>query len=323
MTSGRRAPGQVGRTFERSFPARGAITLLLCALHGCSPSRQPELADSAAGAVVVAQGDRVVARVDGVPITGRRVEALARLTKRPPGEVLQRLVEMELLAQEARRRGFESSAEVRENVVKAMVQRYLEREFDATHRPEDMPESMLRAAYEKNIGVFVHPRLRKVAHIIVDAPDGQATKAEQRTAFALAGKIRAEAVLTKSLEEFGALAGRFDGTQGFKVRLEVLDRTIPGGSYVGSFVNAAMLLEKVGDVSEPVETMYGSHVIYLVEVIESIDQSFEEVREEVVQHEYPFWCKAQFYTMLEDLRLSSKVTGYEGQLRRGEHLGGQ
>jgi len=60
-----------------------------------------------------APSEGVVAKVDGVSITTSRVEKLARLTKRPPAEVVDELVSFELLAREARRRGLARHRDVR------------------------------------------------------------------------------------------------------------------------------------------------------------------------------------------------------------------
>ena len=77
-----------------------------------------------------------------------------------------------------------------------------------------------------------------------------------------------------------------------------------------------MKLEHPGDMSPPVKTSFGSHVIYLIDVSEAVDQSFEEVRDIVGRKELPFWIKGQFTDLVEDLRESTFVEGYVGDVQR-------
>ncbi len=262
-----------------------------------------------------------MAKVDGVSITTSRVEKLARLTKRPPAEVVDELVSFELLAREARRRGLARHRDVRYAVRQAMVHRFLEREFEDTHRLEDMPEAMLRRSYQKNIDRFVHPRLRKVTHILVLARDDQVTKARQREAGRLAQKIYREAASAKSVEEFHKIGRSYDGKQGFEIKIEVIGQPVFKRSrLIVNFINAAMKLQDIGDVSPPVETIYGTHVIYLMDVKEAKNVSFEEAKFVVREKEHPNWIKISFAAMVEELRHSTVVKGYEGEKRRVETL---
>jgi hypothetical protein len=81
-------------------------------------------------------GDPVVATVEGESIHLSRVMEVSGRLDRPPREVLDGLVEMTLLAHEARRRGLMGSPRVRRVYEKAMVQRLLEVQVEA-RVPED------------------------------------------------------------------------------------------------------------------------------------------------------------------------------------------
>ena len=87
-----------------------------------------------------------------------------------------------------------------------------------------------------------------------------------------------------------------------------------------NFINAAMKLQDIGDVSPPVETIYGTHVIYLMDVKEAKNVSFEEAKFVVREKEHPNWIKISFAAMVEELRHSTVVKGYEGEKRRVETL---
>ncbi|MBU1656498.1 MAG: hypothetical protein KJ558_17040, partial [Gammaproteobacteria bacterium] len=233
---------------DRAGLARAMALLFIVAFYACSPEPSGG-ADFQAEAVELAEGEVAVARVNGVPITASRVVKLARETGRSPSEVVDRLISFELLAQEARRRGLSSHPETREATRKAMVQRYLELEFEDSHRPEDMPEAMLRDAYQQNISQFVRPKLRRVAHLLVVAPDGRFTKDQQRDAFALAQEIHREAVKVNDLDAFRGLRSVFDGRRGFEVIEEIISTSVyPGAALATNFIDAAMELDKRGEV---------------------------------------------------------------------------
>ncbi len=298
---------------------RAAALALACLLAACSGGDRAEDGRAATPEVRVGDGDPVVARVNGVSITASRVARLAEETGRTPEEVVDRLIAFELLAQEAHRRGLRDDREVRAEARKAMVHRFLELDFEATHRPEDISEENLRAAYEKNRHIFVRPKLLRVAHILVLAREKQATEAQRRQAFALAQKIYRDAAKAESFEAFRDLAVKYDGREGFEVRLEDIQQPVHRRARLErSFVDAALKLKRIGEVSPPVKTSYGAHVIYLKDFKEPINRSFEEVREQVREQEYPFWRRAAFFEMIEDLMEHAEIKGYQRQRRRIE-----
>lgn len=297
-----------------------SVAMAWLILVGCSPDRTTFGDGETSPENRSSRGDGVVASVDGVSITSDRVAELSRLTKRPAPEVLEKLVSFELLAAEARKRGYTRDADVRYAARQAMVHRFLE-DFEATHGPDAIPRTLLWRSYQNNHGRFVHPRLRKVAHILVLAQDLKVSRARQDEAGRLAQKIYEKAASAKSVEEFQKIGKSFDGVQGFTIKIEAIKSpVVPGARLIQNFVDAAMKLENIGDVSPPVETAYGTHVIYLMDVKEASNVSFDEARSTLIEKVHPDWRKASFQKMVEDLRLSTAVIGFEGEKRRTETL---
>jgi hypothetical protein len=299
--------------------ARSSLLLLLvavaagCGQRGGGGARPAGGGDEAAAA----EAGTVVAEVDGVPITAERVARLAAETGESPREVVERLIDFELLAAEARRRGLTRGADLRETTRKAMVQRYLEVDFERPRTAAAIPDAWLRKAYDRNKGQFVHPKFYKVDHVrVVRSRDASA--ADQARELALGEKIYREAVKTTTPEEFLELAKRFDGVDGQRVVAEKISTPVHARANLAKeFVAAAMALQRRGEVSRPVQTKFGTHVIYLVDIREAVDRSFAEVRDEVRAREHPFWLQAEFAAMIERLRRETPVTGFEGDLRRG------
>lgn len=304
-----------------SVRAPSSLPLLLALVvagPGCGHDGAGGRRAGSSDAAAATEGGAVVAVVDGVPITAERVARLAAETGEAPRDVVERLIDFELLAAEARRRGLTRGADLRATTRKAMVQRYLEEAFERPRSPAAIPDGRLRDAYERNKGQFVHPWLLKVDHILVRrSPNGSA--AERARERALATAIHHEAVTATTPEGFLALAKRFDGVDGQQVIAEELSTAVhERANLAREFVDAALKLRDPGDISPPVETRFGTHVIYLVDAKEPIDRGFEEVREEVRSKEHPSWLQAEFAALIERLRRETPVEGYEGDLRRSD-----
>lgn len=98
----------------------------------------------------------VIARVGGVPITASQLEtALALSSGADPEVVLERLVEVEILAQTAMRRGLHEDEAVGRAWREALAQRLLARVFEPSVRPEDLP-------LERVQQIYWVPRVRKL-----------------------------------------------------------------------------------------------------------------------------------------------------------------
>ncbi len=140
-------------------------------------------------------------------------------------------------------------------------------------------EAQLRERYEKNKDRYVEPERRQARHILltVDKDNGDAQVKAQAEALyqqATSGKDFAELAKAHSKDPGSAPQG---GELGFA------DRT----AYVPEFA-AALFALKAGEVSKPVKTQYGYHLIQLEAIQPGTSQSFEQARadiEQLVRHE--------------------------------------
>lgn len=141
--------------------------------------------------------------------------------------------------------------------------------------PEEADEATLRARYEEQKARYVTPEERLASHILVRVPtnaDAKAQKAAQAKAAGLLRKVREGA-------HFEEVA---------KAESEDLGSKAQGGDlgWVGKGITqpafeTALFAMKAGDLSEPVKTDEGYHIIYLREVRAEQVKSFEEVRAEL------------------------------------------
>lgn len=136
--------------------------------------------------------------------------------------------------------------------------------------PVAADEATLRARYESEKARFVAPEQRRAAHILI--PAGDDAQAARSKAAALAEQARGGA-------DFAALAranSEDPGSRDVGGDLGWVEK----GSMVGAFEDALFAME-VGQISEPVQTEYGFHVIALSERKGGEGKPFEEVREQL------------------------------------------
>jgi peptidyl-prolyl cis-trans isomerase D len=143
--------------------------------------------------------------------------------------------------------------------------------LDAT--PDD---SELRKRYEDEKQRFVQPEQRLVSHILIDVPTN-ATPAQQKAALAQAEKIAAEATPA----DFAALASKESQDAGSKRQGGDLG-WLEKGVTTPAFDSALFALDK-GQISKPVLSTDGYHIIWLRDIRAGASKPFAEVREQLVK----------------------------------------
>lgn len=186
-------------------------------------------------------------------------------------EILNKLLIDAQLAAEATSKGFHEDPVVRERLELAMreelARAWIEHQVDEGGNVDYT--AMAREEWMLNRDKYVTPETIDVAHILVSTSERSTEEAES-----LAQEIYAE--LQASPERFTELA---------ETRSEDAGSAARGGTYVGvkrgdmvaPFENVAFSLE-INEISEPVQTDYGFHVIRLDAVNPPEQMSFEAVR---------------------------------------------
>lgn len=134
-----------------------------------TPQGAAQLTEEQRRAVLAKVGDRVITLGEYVE-TLERMDPFERLRYQSPErrtQLLDEMIEVELLAQEAERRGLDKLPETRlrmQQIVREEVLAQLRRELP---EPEALPESEVRAYYEKHRDEFREPERRRVLHIAV------------------------------------------------------------------------------------------------------------------------------------------------------------
>lgn len=137
-------------------------------------------------------------------------------------------------------------------------------------------ESDLRKRYEDEKQRFVQPEQRLASHILIDVPVN-ATPAQQKAALAKADKIAAEATPT----DFAALAKKDSQDAGSRRQGGDLG-WLEKGVTTPAFDSALFALKK-GEISHPVLSSDGYHIIWLRDVRAGASKPFAEVRDELAK----------------------------------------
>ena len=154
--------------------------------------------------------------------------------------------------------------------------RYLEISMDEIAAGIKVDDDELRALFEAERESFVTPEKREVSHILISVPaDADSTAEEEARARLAALGSRIE--VGESFEDLARDNSDDPGSATAGGSLGFIER----GVMVPPFEEAAFALAP-GELSEPVRSSYGWHLIRVTSVQESRNATFEEVREQVL-----------------------------------------
>jgi peptidyl-prolyl cis-trans isomerase C len=161
---------------------RQALAALVLALAGCNDKAvAPPPADDAsapAAGLSTEQASRVLAKIGDRAITLgdfaatlERMDQFDRLryqTKERRRELLDELIDVELLAAEARRRGLDKQPETEEAIRQVLREAIIARTRQGLPSPGEISAAEVRAYYEANADKFHEPERRRVAVIVLN-----------------------------------------------------------------------------------------------------------------------------------------------------------
>lgn len=153
---------------------------------------------------------------------------------------------------------------------------YIEVDDGALPAPAAPDEAVLRKRYQEQIEKFGSGEQREVAHILVKVDgDAGARKAAEQKAADLARQARASGA------DFAALARAHSDDSGSKANGGELGWIERDGAMVKPFEDAVFSLQ-AGQVSDPVSSDFGYHVILVRSIKPGQRKSFEQARAELL-----------------------------------------
>jgi peptidyl-prolyl cis-trans isomerase C len=197
-------------------------------------------------------------------------------------EYLASWVQFELLAAEAREQGYDKDPEVAKAMLEAMVRRYL-RELAEQAEKTPVSEEDTRAYYDNNPQLYRKPAMVEIRHMRFGTRV-QATKVH--------GELSAAADGTSAtmLRLWNDYVGRVSNDQASVPRLgslgwvskEIPDWATPEerarmSAVPRPLIDAAFALEPY-QLSEPVESEQGWHIVTITSRSPAVDQAYEDVK---------------------------------------------
>lgn len=148
-------------------------------------------------------------------------------------------------------------------------------ELDASKLPVDtkVDDATLKARYQQEKNRFVEPEQRLVSHILINVP-ANATPAQQKAALAKAKKV--DALAQAKGADFAALAKKYSDDAGSSIQGGNLG-WLQKGVTNKAFQDAMFSMHK-GQISKPVLTPDGYHIIWLRDIRAGKVKPFNEVR---------------------------------------------
>ena len=238
------------------------------AQDAAAPAEAP--AEAAAPAVTP---ETVVATVGGSQITEADLSFAAEdltqeLSQMPPEErrafLLRVLIDMKVMADAGRDAGMADTPLFQQRLA-YLEDRALRRAYFAETIANAVTEEAVRAEYDAYVGSFQPQQEIRASHILVESEEeAKAIKTEIEGGADFATLARERSI------DPGAANG---GDLGFFGR----------GMMVAPFEEAAFALTDAGQVSDPVQSQFGWHVIRLEETRESTPPAFEQVAGQLQQ----------------------------------------
>jgi peptidyl-prolyl cis-trans isomerase C len=238
----------------------------------------------------------VLAQVDDITITTADLkDLLARYANQPfvlaryssiekKKELLDSLIRYDVLAIEARKRGYERDPEVQRVAKDKMVKLFTQQEINDKVKPSDVPEADVEKFYREHAAEYVRPETVRASQILVK----DRAKAQKVLA-------AAKALAKTDFKAFRDLVARESEDADSKLRggdLTQFDRSTT--QHPHAVVAAAFALKEIGDLSDLVATEKGFAILKLTERRPALSRTLDEARVEIQKR------------LVEDLRAKKK-----------------
>ena len=233
-----------------------------------------------------------IAIVNGKAVPTSRAEALAQqvarsgrpMTPEVEAQIKEEVIAREIFMQEAQKRGLDATDEYKAQIELARQTILIRELFAEFQKTSAVTDADVQAEYDKFVAANGGKEYR-ARHILVET------------------KEQAEAILAslKKGGKFEDIAKKQSKDPGSGANGGDLDWAAPG-NYVKEFSDAMVALNK-GQVSGPVQSQFGFHIIRLDDVREAQLPTLEEVKPQIVQQ----MTQQRMAAFQQELRAKAKV----------------
>ncbi|HCX87253.1 MAG TPA: hypothetical protein DG761_04455 [Gammaproteobacteria bacterium] len=173
---------------------------------------------------------------------------------------------------------------------------YLALSVDALAAQAVITAAAKQAYYDDNTDRFTRPGSRSASHILISVPADAAEEGVEQARDEAAALV----VKARDGQDFGELARKYSSDPGSAGRGGDLGIIRPG-TMTPAFEAGVFALDQ-GQISDPVRTEYGWHVIKLTDLRQSVVSPFAEVQSEITGLLSREWAEGQFMVMAEDFQ---------------------
>lgn len=269
-----------------------AVGLLASAAVGAAGNNDADTLVVSQGAARVTLGD-VDAYVHRIPESDRK----GFMTKPERIETMLRNMLLDKqLADEARKLGLEKDPIVQQQIALATenaLSRARMEKFKASLKAPDFSEQA-QEDYLANKKNYTTPKRYDVKHILFDIKTRTPEQAE-----ALARDAAAK--LARDPSQFDAMVEELSDDPSKKDNHGLIENAA-SESFVAPFAETAAKLEKIGDISPPVRTVFGYHILKLVKTEPEQLQPFDRVRPSIISRLEAEWMETKIREKLDGLR---------------------
>ena len=233
-----------------------------------------------------------IAIVNGKAVPSSRVEALKQqvarsgrpITPEVEGQIKEEVIAREIFMQEAQKRGLDATEEYKSQIELARQTILIRELFAEFQKTSAVTDADVQAEYDKFVAANGGKEYR-ARHILVET------------------QAQAEAILAslKKNGKFEDIAKKQSKDPGSGANGGDLDWAAPG-NYVKEFSDAMVALNK-GQVSAPVQSQFGFHIIRLDDVREAQLPALADVKPQIVQQ----MTQQRMAAFQQELRAKAKV----------------
>ncbi len=217
------------------------------------------------------------------------------LDERKNRQLLAEYYVTEALAAEARKQGLDKKPEFifrqQYEAKRALAQQLLNKTAQEAKKPDF--EKLAREDYQANKKSYMKPEEVRASHILIGLND----KRDEKQAKALAEEIYKR--LQSKPDSFDELVKEYSDDPSAKTNGGDLGY-FPRDRMVKPFADAAFSMNKKGEISKPVKTQFGYHLIRLADKREGGQQSFDDVKNELIQKQ-----ESKFYGSVQTQKVES------------------
>jgi peptidyl-prolyl cis-trans isomerase C len=290
------------KQFRLSVCAAAALALAPLSMAQ-TPASAPVTAPATAPAIDPA---KVVMKVGDETMTAQQYndlvndvlpeQARAMAQGRSKRMFAEKIVDIKLLAAEARRQGMEKDPKIQRQMELLRQQVLAQAVVEKTQKSGD--EAAAKKYYDEHKTEFEQAKAR---HILIRVANPQMPAAPGKKDLSDAeAKKKADEIVARLAkgEDFAVIAKAESDDPGSGSRGGDLG-SFGRGNMVGEFDNA-VFSQKIGEVGSPVKTMFGYHII---QVQERKTQAFDDVKQAILEKQGP----AKVEALIESLKKSQKV----------------